>query len=132
MAKIEIGEGVGKRFGLAVLVDQYHAERHVGVAQRIEDWPMKFLKAPSGRVGAATLVMLLSTANGALAATYCQDAIDSYNTAISDVSSEIANYTRCLSSSQGEDDCSRKFRSLRSAQGEFEDAVNDIRQECEN
>lgn len=78
------------------------------------------------------LSIVLGAAPGASAATYCDYAVDSYNSAISDLDRELATYARCLSRSQGEDDCSRAFRNLRNAHESFESAVDDIRQECES
>jgi hypothetical protein len=40
------------------------------------------------------------------ALTDCSDATNTYNSAISDVSDTLRRYTRCLSSSNGSDDCS--------------------------
>jgi hypothetical protein len=43
----------------------------------------------------------------------CSDATNAYNSAISDVSDTLRRYTRCLSSSNGSDDCSSEFRRLK-------------------
>lgn len=61
----------------------------------------------------------------------CNDAIDSYNSAISEIDYQLGRFTNCLSSSQGEDDCSSEFRRLRNAHGDFESAVSDYRRECD-
>lgn len=53
----------------------------------------------------------------------CQGAISDYNSAISEISSTMQRYTRCLNASGGRDDCSSEFRRLRSAQSDFESAV---------
>jgi hypothetical protein len=60
----------------------------------------------------------------------CSDATDSYNSAISDVSDALKRYTRCLSSSNGHDDCSSEFRKLKNAQSDFESAVSEYESEC--
>lgn len=78
------------------------------------------------------LSTILGAAPGASAATYCDYAVDSYNSAISDIERGLATYAQCLGRSQGEDDCSRSFRDLRTAHERFEDAVGDIRQNCES
>jgi hypothetical protein len=84
------------------------------------------------RLGAVTAICLLSMGQGATAATYCDYAIDSYNTAVADIDNRLRSYSRCVSNSLGEDECSTAFRSLRTAHDYFESAVNDIRQECED
>ncbi len=61
----------------------------------------------------------------------CRDAIDRYNSAISDISSYLRRYTNCVSGSQGQDDCSSEFRRMKSAQDDFESAVSDYRSYCE-
>jgi hypothetical protein len=60
----------------------------------------------------------------------CGDATSIYNIAISDVSDAIRRYTRCLSSSNGHDDCSSEFRKLKNAQSDFETAVSQYETEC--
>lgn len=60
----------------------------------------------------------------------CSSAISSYNSALSDIESYLRRYTRCLSSSDGADDCSSEFRRLRSAQSDFESAVSDYQAYC--
>lgn len=60
----------------------------------------------------------------------CSSAISSYNSALSDIESYLRRYTRCLSSSNGTDDCSSEFRRLRSAQSDFESAVSDYQAYC--
>lgn len=60
----------------------------------------------------------------------CNSAISSYNSAISDIESYLKRYTRCLSSSDGTDDCSSEFRRLRSAQSDFETAVSEYQLYC--
>jgi hypothetical protein len=60
----------------------------------------------------------------------CNDAISTYNSAVSDVSDALRRYTRCLSSSAGHDDCSSEFRKLKNAQSDFEAAVSQHEIEC--
>ena len=61
----------------------------------------------------------------------CSDATNTYNSAISDVSDTLRRYTRCLSSSNGSDDCSSEFRRLKNAQSDFEAAVSAYQSECD-
>jgi hypothetical protein len=61
----------------------------------------------------------------------CREAIDRYNSAKSDVAYAISTYARCVSGSDGHDDCSTEFESLRSQQDEFESAVSDYESECQ-
>ena len=60
----------------------------------------------------------------------CREAIDRYNSAISDVSTALRRYASCVSDSRGHDDCSIEFHHLRSAQDDFESAVSDYQSEC--
>ena len=60
----------------------------------------------------------------------CGDATSTYNSAISDVSDALRRYSRCLSSSNGHDDCSSEFRRLKNAQSDFESAVSQYESEC--
>jgi hypothetical protein len=60
----------------------------------------------------------------------CDDAISTYNSAISDVSDAIRRYSRCLSGSSGRDDCSSEFRRLKNAQSDFETSVSRYGREC--
>ena len=61
----------------------------------------------------------------------CGNATDRYNSAISDVSDTLRRYNRCLSSSNGHDDCSSEFRRLKNAQADFESAVSEYQSECD-
>ena len=60
----------------------------------------------------------------------CREAIDRYNSAISDVSAALRRYASCVSDSRGHDDCSSEFHRLRSAQDDFESAVSEYQSEC--
>jgi hypothetical protein len=60
----------------------------------------------------------------------CSDATQLYNLAISDISDALRRYTRCLSNSSGQDDCSSEFRRLLNAQSDFESAVSQFGLEC--
>jgi hypothetical protein len=60
----------------------------------------------------------------------CRDAADQYQSAKSDVSSALSSYSRCISSSDGHEDCSSDFSSLQSAQLDFESAVAEYESEC--
>ncbi len=60
----------------------------------------------------------------------CQDAISEYNSAVSDITTALRRYASCISGSQGREDCSGEFRRLRSAQGDFENAVSKYMMEC--
>ena len=61
----------------------------------------------------------------------CDSAVDTYNSAISDVSTRIRRYGQCVSGSQGNDDCSSEFRRLRTAQSDFESAVSEYQNYCQ-
>lgn len=60
----------------------------------------------------------------------CAVAVDSYNSAIAEIEYQLGRYTRCVSNSAGEDDCTSEFRRLRNAQGDYEGAVSSYRDEC--
>lgn len=61
----------------------------------------------------------------------CQDAVEQYKSARSDISSDLSSYASCVSDSDGHDDCSSEFSSLQSAQSDFETAVSNYGSECE-
>jgi hypothetical protein len=60
----------------------------------------------------------------------CRDAVDEYKSAKSDVADAVRRYANCVSSSDGHDDCSVEFSTLRSAQDDFESAVANYESEC--
>ena len=60
----------------------------------------------------------------------CQDAINSYNTATSELSDTLQTYSSCIADSKGHDDCSSEFSSLRSAQDDFELSVSSYGSDC--
>lgn len=61
----------------------------------------------------------------------CRDAVSSYNSSLSEIDSYVRRYSRCVSGSQGRDDCSSEFRRLRNAQSDFESAVSAFTSECD-
>ena len=61
----------------------------------------------------------------------CQDALDKYRSAKSDVESTLSSYSRCIGDSNGHDDCSSEFSSLRSSQDDFESAVSAYTSDCD-
>lgn len=77
------------------------------------------------------LALLITVMTVGIAAADCGDAVDSYNSAISEIEYQLGRYTRCVSNSAGEDDCNSEFRRLRGAQDDFESAVSDYRNECD-
>lgn len=79
------------------------------------------------------LILAVATINilpVATASADCKQTVDAYNTAIEEISSTIKRYSRCISNSEGHDECSSEFRRLRSAQGDFETAVSDYGFQC--
>ena len=60
----------------------------------------------------------------------CQGALNQLRSARSDVADALRRYVSCLNSSDGHDDCSSEFGSLRSAQDDFESAVSYYEGEC--
>ena len=61
----------------------------------------------------------------------CRNAIDAYNSALSDVSLALHNYAGCVSDSHGHEECSLEFSTLQSAQSSFEDAVSSYQGDCQ-
>jgi len=60
----------------------------------------------------------------------CDLAADRYNQTVEDVAEKLASYRRCLAESEGEDDCGKEFKRLRSAQDNLESDVNDVQNYC--
>ena len=82
-----------------------------------------------------TRVGFIALASFALAAptaamSDCSDAVESYNSAMSEVEYGLKRYSRCVGSSQGGDDCSSEFRGLKSAHDDFESAVSSYGNDC--
>ena len=77
---------------------------------------------------AAVVVILAGPTN---AASDCSDSVETYNSAVGEISYTLKRYARCVEGSDGNDDCSSEFRRLKSAQSDFESAVSDYRSECE-
>ena len=61
----------------------------------------------------------------------CQNAINTYNSAIGDVADALRIYGQCISGSHGHDDCSVEFSTLQSAQSDFESAVSSYESDCQ-
>ena len=64
------------------------------------------------------------------AASECSDAVNSYKSAVDDISYDLKRYSRCVGNSDGRDDCSSEFRRLKNAQDDFESAVSSYESEC--
>jgi hypothetical protein len=60
----------------------------------------------------------------------CQEALDQYHSAKSDLSDVLHAYASCIQASDGHDDCSSEFSTLHSAQDDFESAVSQYESEC--
>jgi len=82
------------------------------------------------RIALSSIALLMSTVSQPVLASDCSDAVDQYNSALSDVSYTLRQYSNCVSSSQGQDDCSSEFLRLKFAQDDFESAVGDISSYC--
>ena len=76
------------------------------------------------------LLLILSTGTNADPES-CRDALDQYKSAKSEVVSALGDYTNCIHSSDGHEDCSSEFSTLQSAQDEFESAVSEYESECQ-
>lgn len=81
---------------------------------------------------AFAVALVLAPPTGSKADTdECPDAIQNYNSAVSDIATAIRSYTSCVSDSKGHDDCSSEFSSVQSAQSDFEDAVSRYGSDCQ-
>ena len=60
----------------------------------------------------------------------CKDARESYRTALDQLSRALQDYTQCLKSGRGEDDCAVAFVDVESAQKDIEAAVAKIKDDC--
>ncbi len=81
---------------------------------------------------AVLLIMLLICAPSAIWADVesCRGAIRSFKSAKVDIASAYRAYGNCVSSSDGQEDCSSEFRNLKSAQDDFEEAVSSYQTDC--
>jgi hypothetical protein len=75
-------------------------------------------------------LLLISAARTNADPESCRDAADKYQSAKSDISSALRSYSSCISSSDGHDDCSSEFSTLRSDQSDFDSAVSEYESEC--
>ncbi|MFC0588291.1 hypothetical protein ACFFF7_02580 [Novosphingobium aquiterrae] len=78
----------------------------------------------------AIMVLIVALAPAQAKATECKDAVESYNSALSEVSYTLKRYANCVSASAGQDDCSTEFRRLKYAQANLESAVMEISSYC--
>ena len=62
--------------------------------------------------------------------TECEVAAERYNAALAKIDTAMREYTKCLSTSRGRQDCKVQFRSLVAAQDEFADSVDVARAKC--
>lgn len=76
-------------------------------------------------------IFALALSGPTQASSECSYAVDSYNTAVDDISYKLKAYARCVGGSNGTDDCSFEFRRLKIAQDDFETAVSDYQSDCE-
>ena len=78
----------------------------------------------------ACALIAASIATARAGVSECQEAIQQFNSAKSDVAEALRSYAQCLSGSDGHDDCSSEFFSLQSAQDDFESAVSEYESNC--
>lgn len=60
----------------------------------------------------------------------CQNAANSYNLALDDISIYLRQYTGCLQTSKASNSCGVEFQKLRAAQDSFEIAVDQREKDC--
>jgi hypothetical protein len=56
--------------------------------------------------------------------------VDEFNSAREEIVNAARQYARCVTDSEGADDCSSEFRDLRGAQEAFEEAVSEFPAHC--
>lgn len=88
-----------------------------------------------GALAVAALIILAgilyaSTRNAVADSFECQDATTNYGYAVSDISTALPWYTRCVSDSRGRNECSFEFHSLQTAHSSFEYAVRRVQDAC--
>jgi hypothetical protein len=88
------------------------------------------MKTRTKTIGASIVILAISAFAANADPAECRQAIHEYNSAMAEVSDALRHYARCISDSQGHDDCSTEFSSLKSAQDDFESAVSDYESEC--
>ncbi|HEX8569615.1 MAG TPA: hypothetical protein VF699_06800 [Caulobacteraceae bacterium] len=71
-----------------------------------------------------------ASAQGMTATTDCERAAEAYKSALGKIDTALRAYADCVSASRGKDACSPEFRRLRTAQTDFEEAVDAIRARC--
>jgi hypothetical protein len=88
------------------------------------------MKTRTKTIGASIVILAISAFAANADPAECRQAIHEYNSAMAEVSDALRHYAGCISDSQGHDDCSTEFSSLKSAQDDFESAVSDYESEC--
>jgi hypothetical protein len=62
----------------------------------------------------------------------CESAVETYNDASRQAADTARSYMSCVVTSAGQNDCGSRFRSLRSAHQQFEEAVARISDDCQS
>jgi hypothetical protein len=76
------------------------------------------------------LVLLSAVTPAGAQGDQCRKAVEEFNSAKEDIVSTARQYARCVTDSEGADDCSSEFRDLRGAQEAFEEAVSEFPAHC--
>lgn len=61
----------------------------------------------------------------------CIDAVDLLNETLEDIAARLKQYTTCLSTSKGRNDCAPDFKRLQKSQSAYEMAVHAHRKNCD-
>jgi hypothetical protein len=85
---------------------------------------------PRRLILAVVISFIVSIAPAGAQEDQCRQAVDEFNVAKEDIVSTTRQYARCVTDSEGADDCSSEFRDLRSAQDAFEEAVSEHQAYC--
>jgi hypothetical protein len=74
--------------------------------------------------------LLLVAPGVALAQNDCSGAQEDYNRVVNDLSRDMRSYWRCISESNGRNDCMLEFKRLERQQKRFDDEILSLRIRC--
>jgi hypothetical protein len=76
------------------------------------------------------LVLLSAVTPASAQSDQCRKAVEDFHSAREAIVDTAQEYARCVSDSEGADDCGSEFRELRGAQEAFEEAVSEFPAHC--
>ena len=84
----------------------------------------------AARIALALLITAVPSAAIRADVDDCREAIRAFKSARAEIASNVQAYVDCVSGSDGHDNCSSEFETLKSAHDEFEDGVSKYESEC--